>query len=327
MKRRKAICLALLLCVSIMTLFGCGKKKSGDDSEVVRVGSLKGPTSMGLVKLMHDADNNKADGNYEFRIETGADTLLGLMMKEELDIALVPANVASVLYNKSEGAIEVIDINTLGVLYVVSGDMSITDIKDLKGKTIYLTGKGQTPDYVLQYILESNGVTDVKLEYKSEATEVASVLASDSSAIGFLPQPFVTAALAKNDALNIIFDATSEWDKIQGEGGSRLVTGVTIVRKSYAKEHEKEVKKFLKEQKASSAYIETDIDAVASYVEEYGIVEKAAVAKKAMPYCNITYIDGEEMKTALAGYLEVLYNIDPVSVGGSLPADDFYYIP
>lgn len=293
----------------------------------IRVGSLKGPTSMGLMKLMKNAEEGTAANNYTFTMETAADALLPKMIQGELDIILVPANVASVLYNKTEGGVSVIDINTLGVLYMVSADDSFTTIADLKGKTIYLTGKGTTPDYVLHYLLEQNGLNegDVTLEYKSEATEVAAVLASEPESIGLLPQPFVTAACAQNENLKVIFDTTKEWDAVQGESGSRLVTGVTVVRNEFLQENPAAVKKFLEEHKASAEFANTNVEETAELVAAQGIIEKAPVAQKAIPNCNITYIDGEEMKTALSGYLEVLMEQNPESVGGSLPTDDFYY--
>ena len=300
-----------------------------DDYEAVdvKIGSLKGPTSMGLVYLMDQADKKEAANNYEFQMAAAADELLPSMISGDLDIVLVPANVASVLYNKTEGGVSVIDINTLGVLYMVSGDDTVQSMEDLKGRTVYLTGKGTTPDYVLQYLLRENGVAgDVTLEYKSEATEVAAVLAQTPDAIGVLPQPFVTAACAQNESLSVVLDLTEEWAKVQGEGGSSLVTGVTVVRNDFLAEHKAAVDKFLEEHAASTDFANENVEEAAELVAAAGIVEKAPVAAKAMPQCNITYIDGEDMKTALAGYLEVLFEQDASSVGGKLPADDFYYV-
>ncbi len=296
-----------------------------DWETIVRVGSLKGPTSMGLVSLMDLAAKGNTVNTYEFRMETAADVVLAAMIKGELDIALVPANVASVLYNRTKGEVVVIDINTLGVLYVVAADDSIKSMADLAGKTIYLTGKGTSPDFVLRYLLAESGVTDVKLEFKSEAAEVVSAMAADPAAIGLLPQPFATVASAKNENLKTVLDLTAEWDALQGEGGSRLVTGVTVVRKAFLAEHEAEVQQFLREHKASAAFANEHVSEAAELVAAAGIIEKAAVAAKAMPFCNITYIDGEEMQAALAGYLRVLFEQDAASVGGTLPGDDFYY--
>lgn len=295
---------------------------SGD---TVRVGSLKGPTSMGLVPLMN---SGSSANHYDFTMVTSADELVSSIAAGKVDIALVPANVASVLYNKTKGGVSVIDINTLGVLDVVTGDPSIKSIGDLKGKTVYLTGKGTTPDYVLHYLLSANGLSDsaVTLEYKSEPTEVAAILKDQPDAIGLLPQPFVTAALAQNDSLKLALDLTKEWDKVQGADGSRLVTGVTIVRNDFLKNHEDQVKVFLSDHKESTKEALADPDKTAEQIVQAGIIEKAPIAKKALPYCNITFIDGQEMKTALSGYLNVLYRQDPKSVGGALPADDFYYM-
>lgn len=296
------------------------------ESVEVKIGSLKGPTSMGLVYLMDQAEKGESANQYEFTMAAGADELLPSVISGDLDIVLVPANVASVLYNKTEGGVSVIDINTLGVLYMVSGNADIKEMADLAGKTVYLTGKGTTPDYVTQYLLAENNLTDeVTLEYKSEATEVAAMLVEDTDAIGVLPQPFVTAACAQNENLSVVMDLTKEWAAIQGEGGSQLVTGVTVVRNDFLNENQAAVDKFLEEHKASAAYANENVEEAAELVVSAGIMEKAAVAAKAMPNCNITYIDGTDMKTALSGYLEVLYNQDASSVGGALPADDFYY--
>lgn len=293
----------------------------------VAVGSLKGATSIGLLKLMHDAEHEETLNNYTFTMATQADELLPRMISGDLDIALIPANVASVLYKKTEGGISVVDINTLGVLYMVSGDASMSAITDLKGKTIYLTGKGTTPDYVLHYILTENGLTDadVTLEYKSEATEVAAVLAEDAEAVGLLPQPFVTAACAQNDKLQIVFDMTKEWNTIQGAEGSALVTGVTVATNTFIQEQPETLAAFLEEHKNSAAYANEHVEEAATWTEDQGIIAKAAIARQAIPFCNITYIDGKDMKKALSGYLQVLFDQDPKAVGGALPADDFYY--
>lgn len=298
------------------------------EGAAVRVGSLKGPTSMGLVSLMDQNQKGESRQSYDFKMVTAADELVAAVSSGDVDIALVPANVASVLYNKTEGKISVLDINTLGVLYVVESKDTIQSVSDLKGKTLYLTGKGTTPDYALQYVLSQNGLTtdDVTLEYKSEAAEVAAVLANDENAIGLLPQPFVTVACNQNEKLHIALDLTEEWDKAQGEDGSQLVTGVTIVRNDFLENNEEVVKTFLEESKASVEFTNSHQDEAAELIVQQGIVEKAAIAKQAIPYCNITYIDGEAMKTALGGYLSVLHEQDAQSVGGQLPGDDFYYI-
>ena len=295
----------------------------------IRVGSLKGPTSMGLAELMDRTEKGETENDYTFTMAGKADELVGSIASGDLDIVLVPANVASILYTKTQGNVNVIDINTLGVLYVVASDDSISSMEDLKGKTVYMTGKGTTPEYVMNYLLSENGLTDgdVTLEFKSEATEVASVLKEDSSAVGVLPQPFATAACIQNEALKPVLDLTEQWNLLNKENGSQLVTGVTIVRSDFLKENEEAVKLFIEDHKASAAYTSEHLDEAAEMVAALGIVEKAPIAKKAMPACNIVCITGEEMKSALSGYLSVLEAADAKSVGGQLPADDFYYLP
>lgn len=324
--RKKTAAVMTSIILAIATMAGCGTD-GNTEPQNVRIGSLKGPTSMGLVYLMDRAQNNETANNYEFTMAAAADELLPAMISGDLDIILVPANVASVLYNKTNGGVSVIDINTLGVLYMVSGDNAIRNMEDLKGRTVYLTGKGTTPDYVLQYLLKENGLTtaDVFLEYKSEAAEVAAVLLEKPDAIGVLPQPFVTAACAQNENLSVVLDLTKEWAAVQGEGGSSLVTGVTVVRNAFLEEHKETVDRFMEEHAAGADYANEHVDEAAELVAAAGIIEKAPIAAKAMPACNITYIDGVDMKTALSGYLEVLFTQDASSVGGSLPGDDFYY--
>ena len=295
------------------------------EETVVRVGGLKG-----LVKLMQDAENGEAQNAYEFTMVTAADELTAMVAGDQVDIALLPANVASVLYHKTNQNVSVIDINTLGVLYLVSGDTSITSLDQLAGKTVYLTGKGTTPDYVFNYLLSSAGLSaeDVTLDFRSEATEVAAILAENPEAVGLLPQPFVTVALSQNDALSIIMDLTEEWDKLQAENSnSRLVTGVTIVNNDFLSSHPDMVDAFLEEHEASALYTDNHPAEAAELIAAAGIVAKAPIAEQALPYCNITCITGEDMKEALSGYLEVLYEQAPESVGGSLPDDAFYYIP
>lgn len=325
----KVTAVALSLAMTGALLTGCGSNKASEEKITVKVGALKGATTLGLLPLQDKAANGGANENYEFSMMTAADELLPLMIKGELDIALLPSNVASVLYQKTNGGVTVIDINTLGVLYMVSGDSSIGSVADLAGKTIYLTGKGTTPDYVLHYILNGNGIDadqDCTLEYRSEATEVAALLAENSDAIGLLPQPFVTAACAQNDALSVIMDMNAEWEKLQGENGSRLVTGVTVVRNEFLQEHENAVAAFMEEHKASAESMNTDVENGAKLAVASEIIAKEPIALKAIPKCNIIYIDGNEMKQALSGYLQVLYEQNPESVGGALPQDDFYYI-
>ena len=308
-----------------------GKESSGGsgDGTVIRVGGLTGPPTRGLVKLMDDAENGKAQNDYEFTMVTAADELTALVAGNKVDIALLPANVAGVLYNKTKGGISVIDVNTLGVLYLVSSDTSVTSIDQLKGKTVYLTGKGTTPEYSLRYLMSAAELTedDVTLEFKSEPAEVASVLAEDPSRIGLLPQPFVTSALAQNESLSVILDLTKAWDEAQeqAETRSRMITGVTIVNNDFLAAHGDLVDTFLSEHEASIRFTSEDPDTASMLIEAAGIVPKAAVAKKALPGCNIAFLSGGEMKTALSGYLKALFDQNPASTGGALPDDAFYY--
>ncbi len=291
----------------------------------INIASMKGPTTMGMVKLMDNSEAGSSEGSYNVTIYGTADEIVPLIVSGEADIANVPCNLASVLYKKTEGKIAVININTLGVLYVVETGETISSVEDLKGKTIYSTGKGTTPEYVLNHILKQNGIDpekDVTVEFKSEATEVAAMLEGAENAVAVLPQPYVTVAMTKNDKIRIALDLTEEWEKTEG---SSLVTGVTVVQKEFLEVYPETVEKFLEEYAASVEYVNSDNDGAAALVGKYDIVAEG-VAKKALPYCNIVSVTGEDMKLSIEKYLEVLFNSDPKSVGGQLPDEAFYYI-
>ncbi len=318
--KNKIIAAALTAVLSLGMMAGCTQKK---DDTVVRIGSLKGPTTIGIVNLMDKASKGTSEGKYEFTMSAAPDEITAKIVSGDIDIALVPANLASVLYNKTEGGITAIDINTLGVLYCVTGDTSITSVKDLSGKKVITTGQGATPEYSLRYLLDQNGITDCEIEFKSESTEVAAVLAEDPSQIAVLPQPFVTVACAQNEAISIAFSLEEEWQLTTG--GLGMVTGVTVVRNDFLKAHPEAVKTFIKEHGESVNAANSDLDTTASLVVANEIIGKEPLAKKAIPFCNVVCMTGDSVKNNLAPYLEVLYNSDPKSVGGKLPGDEFYY--
>ena len=321
--------IALILCMVIaLGLTACRMpsdgKRDADNSDVtqsqtqsyeakdITVAALKGPTAIGMVKLMEDSKEKKTANNYVFKIAASADEFSSLLIKGDVQIAALPCNAAATLYNKSNGKIKVLGINTFGVLYIVEKGNTVQNVADLKGKTIYTTGKGTTPEYTLKYLLKKAGLDaekDVNIEFKSEASEAAAMLASsDSGAVAMLPQPYVTTVMAANSDVRIALDVTKEWENLSTDG-STVVTGVIAVNADY---YEK-----------NKALVNSNVDTAAEYVEEFGIF-KAAVAKKAIPYCNITFIKSNEMKTRINQYLTILYESNPSSVGGSMPDDNFY---
>lgn len=294
--------------------------------ETVRLAGLKGPTTIGLVKLLSDNDAGVSANKYEFTMAGNADEIAPKLMKGDLDVAAIPANLASVLYNNSNGNIKVLAVNTLGVLYIVEKGGIVSEISDLVGKTVYATGKGQTPEYTLRYILEQNGIdpdNDLTIEFKSEPTEVVSVLGSSETGVAMLPQPYVTVAMSSVEGLSNVIDLNAEWDKL-GEG-SKLVTGVVVATKDFVENNPNTVKAFLEEYEKSINYCNENVSDAAVLVGNLGIV-KAPVAEKAIPYCNVKFISGNEMKEAVSGYLEVLASQNIKAVGGNLPSEDFYFI-
>ena len=346
LKKLLALCLTLAL---VFSLAACGKKEEGpsapDDPAVetpdepnastahFKIAALKGPTAMGLVRLMRDNDetaaaptsSGKPEKPYTFTLAGSADEVTPALIKGEIDMACVPANLAAVLYNKTGGAVEVLAVNTLGVLYIVERGESVQSLADLKGKTVVAAGKGSTPEYALRYLLSENGIdpdTDVTLDWKSEHSECVAALASGQATVALLPQPFVTVAQSTIEGLRMALDLTAEWDKLGS--GSTLITGVIVARRAVVEENPAAVKAFLADYAASVEWVNANIADAAALIGEYGIVD-AAIAEKALPYCNIVCITGAELLEKLPGYLYVLYNAEPAAVGGAMPDNSFYF--
>lgn len=348
MKKTIVFFLTLLLC---LTMSACGKSASdGEDNKAaspsqaasetaepsetpvsVRVGALKGPTAMGMVKMMSDSDlDNTASNQYTFSISASVDEITPAFIQGKLDIAAVPANLASVLYNKMDGKVQVLAINTLGVLYICeNGTDTVSSLTDLKGKTIYASGKGATPEYALNYLLRENGLDpakDVTVEWKSEHTECVAALTKNKDAVALLPEPFVTTAKMSNPDIRAVVDLNKEWDKVQSgkqEPGT-LLTGVVIAAKNFVDSNRDAVNLFLAQYEQSVNYVNKNTEEAAKLIGRYDIIKEEA-AKQALPNCNITFISGTEMKDKLSGYLNVLYNQNPQAVGGTLPDEAFYY--
>lgn len=310
------------------------------------VAALKGPTAMGLVKLMEESGARasaaldaqlppetdtetpaalKSRNVYGFTLAASADEVTPRLLQGELDMACVPANLASVLYNKTQGQLQVLAVNTLGVLYVVEKGNAVRSMSDLKGMTLAASGKGSTPEYALRYLLEQNGLdpdADVSIDWKSEHSECVAALASGVCSAALLPQPFVTVAMGKVEGLRTALDLTQEWEAL--ENGSGLITGVIVARRDTVEKAPEAVRAFLQDYAASVDWVNGNTAAAAELIGSYGIVD-AAVAEKALPACNIVCLTGDEMKTRLSGYLAVLGGQDIRSVGGALPEEDFYF--
>ncbi len=294
---------------------------------------------MGLVELMKASDlagagedvpqayDNLPDAvdSYTFTLAASATELAPQLVKGDLDIACVPANLAASLYQQTEGQVVTLGINTLGVLYIVENGNAVQSLADLEGKTMVASGKDSTPEYALRYLLEENGVdpdTGVVIDWKNEHSECVSALASGAATIALLPQPFVTVAESKMPELRTALDLTEQWDAL--DNGSALITGVVVARRDVVEAHPQAVERFLEQYAASVDWVNANTADAAALIGEYGIVD-AAVAEKALPACNIVCITGSEMKEKLSGYLQVLCDASADSVGGAMPGDDFYY--
>jgi NitT/TauT family transport system substrate-binding protein len=326
----KKILALLLAALMVFALVSCNPDDNNDGEDVtVRVMALKGPTGMGMVQLMENSANGTSQNKYDIKLAAAPEEVSAAVIAGTVDIAAVPVNLAAVLFNKPDVDISFAAVNTLGVLHILENGNTINSLADLKGKKIYATGQGATPQYILEHLLKENGIdpaNDVEIEYIAEHAELATKLAANEAAIGLLPEPQVTSALTTakkngNNDLRIALNVTEEWQKLDD---GELVQGCIIVSNKFKTEHPEEFAKFMAEYKASAAYVVENAKDASLLIEKHGIVPKAALAEKAIPNCNICCIDGEAGIAYMKNVLEVLYNANPKSVGGKLPTDEFY---
>ncbi len=333
----KKIISLLLAVLMIFAFAACGNEDLEEQKQAVQpadfsIGALKGPTAMGLAEVIAASQELETahvakealHNNYSFELAGSPDELVPALLRGDLDIACLPANLAAVLYAKSEGKIKVIGINTLGVIYIVDTDGSVKSMEDLKGKTIVASGQGSTPEFALKYLLSENGIDvdkDVDIQWRSEHAECVTDLVTGKATVAMLPQPFVTVAKTKISSLNTALDLTQEWEKL--DQGSSLITGVVVARTEVIDTYSKQLEGFLEDYAASVDFVNSQPEKAGEIIGELGIVD-AAIAEKAIPYCNIVCITGDKVKERLDGYLEVLFTANPASTGGSLPDDEFY---
>lgn len=332
MKKLTAILLSALLLVSVLT--ACGQASNPDSSSAapvekasVNVVAIAGPTGVGLVDLMEDNKNGAAANNYNFTVVSDPQQAVAAVANKTADIAAVPTNLASTLYKKTNGNVQVLAVNTLGVLSILENGDSIKSVADLKGKTIYTSGQGANPEYILRYVLEKNGInpdTDVKIEFVADNDTLGTLVVNGTAKVAMVPEPKATASLKQNTAVKNVLNMTEEWSKVSGDT-STLMMGCVVARKDFVQANADAVAKFLTEYKASINAVKADVPAAAQLCVAHGIIPKAPIAQAAIPNCNLTYVDGAEMKQQLSGYLKVLFNYNPKAIGGAMPADDFYY--
>ena len=333
-KKSLSLALALLLALS---LTACGGQTNSEPQQSdtqeeptpaeVNLYVLSGPTGIGAMNLWAAADAGETENTYHITMPGANDEVVAALSNGEADIAAVATNLAATLYNKTSGGVTVLAVNTLGVLSMLSNGQEAAAVADLKGKTIYAPGQGANPEYILRYVLTGNGLDpdkDVTLRFVGEGSELLTVWQSDPEAIIMAPQPVATSILMQNDNARILFDMTEEWDKIAG-GDSTLMMGCVIVRNEFLQANPGAVELFLQEYAASIEKAQSDVEGTAAMCEQYGLIPKAALAQKAIPSCGLTFVTGAEMKTGLSGYLQVMFDASPKSVGGALPGDNFYY--
>ena len=333
MKKFVSLVLALVLALSMTA---CGQTRGDDPAPVediptekvtIRLGGLKGPTSMGMVKLLADAEEGLTANDYTFTMAASAPDLTPQFIKGELDILAVPVNLGATLYANTDGGVMLLAASTLGVLYITEfNGETVQSLADLQGKTVYATGKGSTPEYFLRYLLAENGLdldTDVTVEWKSEPSEVVALLKAENGGIAMLPQPYVTAAAAQlGEGFRAAVSLSEAWDAL--DNGSRCVTAGVVVRTEFAEAHPEAVEAFLAEMAESVDWVNADPADAGEICGALNIV-KAPIAAKAIPNCNLVCLTGEEMISAATGTLETLFALNPSAVGGALPGEDFWF--
>ncbi|MBE6932704.1 MAG: ABC transporter substrate-binding protein [Ruminococcaceae bacterium] len=328
---KKLLCVLLAL-MMVASLAACGEK-AGEVQEAaedvpVNIMVLNGTTGFGMAGLIHDAKEGTTEQEYNISVETDASNIMAALINESVDIAALPTNAASVIYNKTEGAVQTLALNTEGVLYLVSnGSVKLMDFVSLIEHNIY--APAQNPSFILEYLCKANGLVpgeNIFIDNTfAQPAELLGAVVSGQAPLAVLPEPMVTAAVSENAEIRIEMDLTEQWNMVAPEGS--LVQGCVVVRKDFAREHPQQVETFLKEYEASVALCSEDTATAAAYIAEAGILANQTYAETAMPYCNICFVTGEEMKTRLSAYLELMAGVNPESIGGTLPAEDFYYIP
>lgn len=294
----------------------------------VRVSMLKGPTGLGAAKLMADAQAEKTVNQYEFNVFAEATEAVAALSKGEVDIAAVPTNLAATLYHKLDGGVQLLCLNTGGVLYILENGDTVHSMKDLKGKTIHAFGQGANPEFILNYLLELNGLKageDVAVQWYAAADEVTTAMASGQINLCMLPVPAATAVQIQNPDVRSAVSLNDAWTESEGEGA--MVMGCLVVRSAFAQEHPEFVNTFLEEY-AQSVKFMTDpanADQAAALAEGAGIVPKAAIAKRAIPDASLCCVTGDDMMDWVQGFYEVLFRADPKSIGGSIPDGAFYF--
>lgn len=313
----KKILALFLAAVMLIGMAACSKnEKTG---VTVNIGVLKGPTGMGAAWLMDQNEQGLSANSYNFTIAGAPDVLTGQLISGDMDMAALPTNAISTLYNKTEGKITVLGVNALGVLYVLENGDRINSVADLEGKTILASGQGSTAEYVLNYILEQNGVS-AEIFWASEHSEAATLALSGEYDIIMLPEPFVTTVTTKNGSFRAALDLTREWEAL---GGGELTMGGIAVRTEFLKAHPDAVKAFVKEYANSVAFTNAQPADAAKLIAKYEIAAEE-IAKNAIPRCNIVWLHGENYKAKLENFLGVVYEANPAGIGGKMPGDDFY---
>ena len=338
MKLTKIIALALALALSALAFASCANALTNTttsttnapaNNDPMNVYVISGPTGVGAVSMMEKSKNGETEGKYNFVLAENQEKAKASFLNGEADIVAMPTNMASALLNKGEDVV-MLAVNTLGVLYIMDATGTVSSIADLEGKTITATGQGSNPEYILRYVLEQNGVKNVTINFMDDGAAISAAMVAGTVEIAMLPQPVATATTVQGKnagkTIKAVIDMNEEWEKIAEGTESALMMGCVVTTKAYLEANKEKVDLFLKEYKASIEAVLADVDTAATLCEKHGIIAKAAIAKQAIPKCNLTFATGAEMKASLTGYFSVLYAAKPASIGGKMPADSLFYM-
>ena len=337
---KKVLALALVLVLMVGAIAGCGKESKGNTPQInngkendeglkggkLNITAIAGPTGVGMVNLMQNSADEKTTNTYTFNVVSDPTQAVAAITNGTADVAAVPTNLAATLYKKTNGKVQVLAVNTLGVLSILENGESIQSVKDLKGKTIYTDAKnkGANPEYILRYLLEQNGLNpdeEVRIEF---AADIDAAVANGEAKIALVPEPKASTYMMQNKSIRRALNLTEEWNKVSDDDCA-LMMGCVIARTDFVEKNPDAITLFLEDYKASIQAAQTDVETTATLCETYQIIPKAAVARQALPNCGLTYVTGDAMKKQLSAYLKVLFDYDAKVVGGALPGDDFYY--
>jgi|LGOV01.1.fsa_nt_gb NitT/TauT family transport system substrate-binding protein len=296
-----------------------------NDKTFIKVAAPIGSPTLSIIKMFKDSLMIGSNTEVAYECVKSPDLMASKIMSGEIDIALVPSNLAIKMYNKGIDY-KYAATGVWGVLYIISSE-DITTWEDLKGKEINIIGRGLTPDIVTRYLLKANGLEpdkDVKFNYVNGASELAQLFISGESTLSIMPEPMLSKVMMKKCDTKIVLDLQEEWTKVSGNNDSYPQAGI-FIKNELIENHPELVEEFLLKYEESIKWVNENPSLAGEYSEEFKTGLNAELVKKAIKRSNISYKNAIDSEKALISYYEVLLNFSPDTIGGKLPDDNFYY--